>query len=253
MQAAQYFYANAKDKISAKGDLPDFFVYFLTVECGDDFATTVSIKKCYHACDLSSPSWLASHLSNGLKSKPKRFVRRDGGYRLEHHRRSEIEGLLGCELSSLQTSATLNGLESKLPVGNERDFLQETTKCFAAGAFRAAVVMCWNLVLHHMQTYILQDFVRLASFNATLSRNTDTRVKVKSVHKQDDFTEMPENKFLLFCRESKLISTPIFKKLDRSLDDRNNAAHPSGVRVTPKFAEAYIEDLVQNTILKYQL
>jgi hypothetical protein len=111
--------------------------------------------------------------------------------------------------------------------------------------------MCWNLAVHHLQDHILADLARTASFNAVLALNKDARVKIKAVAKPDDFTEMPESKFLLFCREAKLITGSMFKKLENRLDERNGAAHPSGMKTTPKAAEAYIEDLVENVLRKF--
>ena len=145
----------------------------------------------------------------------------------------------------------LSQLEKHVPNGPKRDFLRETIDCFGVKAHRAAVVMCWNLALHHLQEFVLTDPIRLLAFNKALGNNQDKRVKVTTISKQDDFTEMPESKFLLFCREAKLITSTIFNKLETRLDERNGAAHPSGSKVTPKMCEAYIEDLVHNVLLKY--
>lgn len=245
------FYARAKDSLRADKDLPDYFVYYLTVEASEEFASAKAVEHCYTNCDLAAPSWLASHLSNGLKAKPKRFVKRNGGYRLEHRRMQEIEQLLGEGRPSIQTSAELNKLATHIPDGPKKDFLRETVICFNAGANRAAVVMCWNLAAHHLQEHILSDSVRRSAFDAALANNTDTRVKIKKVTKQDDFTEMSESKFLLFCRESKIITSSMFKKLETRLDERNAAAHPSGVKTRPKAAETYVEDLVENVLKKF--
>jgi len=111
------------------------------------------------------------------------------------------------------------------------------------------VVMCWNLTLHHLQDHILAHAT--ASFAQALAVNTDARVKIKSFSKDDDFTEMPESKFLEFCRVGKIVTSSMYNKLKGRLDDRNGAAHPSGVTTTPKFAEAYIEDMVENVIRKF--
>ncbi|MEQ1615066.1 MAG: hypothetical protein ABL904_20140 [Hyphomicrobiaceae bacterium] len=248
---ARRFYARAKEKLAADKDLPDFMVYYLTVEAGEEVASTKAVEACYASCDLAVPSWLASHLSNGLKSKPKRFVKREGGYRLEHGRRQEIERLLGQGRPDVQTSAALSKLEAQIPAGPKREFLHETISCFNAGANRASVVMCWNLAAHHLQEHILADAGRHAAFDAVLTKNTDTRVKIKKLSKQDDFTEMSESKFLLFCREAKLITSAMYNKLETRLNERNAAAHPSGVKTTPKAAEAYIEDLVENVLEKF--
>jgi hypothetical protein len=250
---AERFYNRAKTDLAKENDIPDFFVYHLTIEMEQPAATAQSIRDCYAACDLAPPSWLAPHLSNGLKSKPRRFIKAKGGYRLEGKRREAIAKMLGDGRSAVQTSAALNKLEAHVVAGPKRDFLHETINCFEVGANRAAVVMCWNLVLHHLQDHVIADPQRLAAFNAALANNKDGRVKVKNVAKPDDFTEMPENKFLLFCREAKIITSSMFKKLEGRLDERNSAAHPSGVKTMPKTAEAFIEDLVENVITKFSV
>lgn len=245
------FYDRVKTALTRETDLPDFFVYHLTVEMNNEAATAKSVRDCYLACDLAAPSWLASHLSNGLRSKPKRFIKYNEGYRLENKRREAITAILGDNSGTLQTTLALNRLETSVPAGPKRDFLRETIACFGAGANRAAVVMCWSFSLHHLQDYVISDGSRLAAFNATLALNKDARVKIKLVTKQDDFTEMPESKFLLFCREAKILTGSMFKKLEARLDERNSAAHPSGVKITPKAAEAYVEDLVENVLTKF--
>jgi hypothetical protein len=245
------FYNRISPHLRKEKDLPDFFVYHLTVEREESSATTQNIRDCYRACDIATPTWLGPHLSNGLKSKPKLFVKSGQGYRLEHKRREQIAKFINEGLSTVQTSAVLDRLESRVAQGPKRDFLQETIKCFNVGANRAAVVMCWNLALHHLQDHIMSDSVRLMAFNAVLALNKDQRVKIKIATKQDDFTEMPESKFLLFCREAKLMTGSLYKKLETKLDERNGAAHPSGLTVTPKAAEAYIDDLIENVLMKF--
>lgn len=90
MTPLQLFYATAKLKIEKDSDLPNFFVYYLTVNLQRPAVSVSEVKKCYRECDLHTPSWLASHFSNGLKSKPRRFIRVDGGYRLEERIREQI-------------------------------------------------------------------------------------------------------------------------------------------------------------------
>jgi hypothetical protein len=236
--------------LGKENDLPDFFAYHLTEEMAEPSAKVKAVRDCYQSCDMAPPTWLASHFSNGLK-RPRRHIKVNGGYRLENRRREEIAALLGAGQPDVQTSSALNQLESQIPAGPKRDFLHETINCFDVRAYRAALVMCWNLALHHLQDHILADPGRLASFNAVLTKNTDTRVKIKIVSKRDDFTEMSERKFLTFCREAKIITSSIFNKFEVRLHERNSAAHPSGVKTTPKTAEAYIEDLVENVLKKF--
>jgi hypothetical protein len=57
--ATERFYRRARKVLSREAELPDFFVYHLTVEMGQPAATVQAIKDCYAVCDLSAPSWLA--------------------------------------------------------------------------------------------------------------------------------------------------------------------------------------------------
>jgi hypothetical protein len=77
--------------------------------------------------------------------------------------------------------------------------------------------------------------------------------RIGKVTRSDDFTEMPESKFLQLCRESKIITSSMFHKLEGRLHERNSAAHPSGVKTTPKAAEAFIEDIVENVLKKFSI
>jgi hypothetical protein len=94
MTPVQRFYANAKSKLGKNSDLPDYFVYYLTVELKKSSASVTEVRKCYEECDLHSPSSLASHFSKGLRSKPRRYIKRDHGYRLEEKLRERIDELL---------------------------------------------------------------------------------------------------------------------------------------------------------------
>jgi len=111
--------------------------------------------------------------------------------------------------------------------------------------------MAWILTMDHMFAFILQ--YKLAEFNAALSQNTDKSVKVKIITQRDDFTEMKESKFIDFCRIGKLISNDVRKILEQKLDTRNSCAHPSGININKSKVVDFIEDLVDNVILKYPL
>ena len=61
----------------SQADLIDLFVYYLTVELGEPFATASSVNKCFTDCDLKIPTRTATHLSEGTQ-----------GTRLKHKVRS---------------------------------------------------------------------------------------------------------------------------------------------------------------------
>jgi len=226
-------------------------VYFLTVELSQESATAKQVSDCFVACDLAAPKGVAARLSAGLKTKPPKYIKASGGYRLQRHMREALSAKLGAETVTAQTSATLRGLEHKLREGGAKDFLKETINCFEAGANRATITMAWILAMDHLFAYILAH--KLNEFNAALAKNTDKSVKVKIVTQRDDFTEMKESKFIEFCRAAKIISNDVRKILEQKLDTRNSCAHPSGVTINKTKVIDYVEDVVENVVLKYRV
>lgn len=229
--------------------LVELFLYFLTVELGQESVTAKEIAQCFIDCDLGIPKNVAARLSEGLKGKPPKYLKHNGGYKLQRHMRENLSAKLGAETITVQTSATLRGLEQKLPTGVDKDFLKETIDCFEAGANRATIVMAWILTMNHLFEYILAH--KLSEFNSILSTNKDKSVKVSMITKRDDFTEMKESKFIEFCRQAKIISNDVRKILDQKLDTRNSSAHPSGITITNTKVIDFVEDLVENVVLKY--
>jgi hypothetical protein len=250
--AANRFFNGIKDARSLKAaDLVGYFAYFLIVEKGEAVAATSAIDDCFRACDLSPPKNTSAYLSKSLSGKNAKFVKVPGGYRLQRVYRNEIAANLGTSASILQTSSELRKLESKLPSGTEKGFLKELIDCFEIGANRAAIVMCWILVLDHLYEYVLRDHV--AAFNAVLGKNTDKRVRVTIVQNRDDFGDIPESKFIEFLRSAGIISNDIRKILDEKLGIRNTSAHPSAVSIKPSKVVEFVDDLVENIILKYRI
>jgi hypothetical protein len=250
--AVNRFYNGIKDASAlTPTDLVAFFAYFLTVESDEAVVSTSAIDDCFRACDLAPPKNTSAHLSKSLNGKNAKFVKVAGGYRLQRSYREEIAQNLGTSASIVQTSAELRKLESKLPSAAEKGFLKELIDCFEIGANRAAIVMCWILVLDHLYEFVLQH--HLAEFNAVLAKNTDKRVRVSVVNDRDDFGDIPEGKFVEFLRSAGIISNDVRKILDEKLGIRNTSAHPSAVAIKASKVVEFIDDLVENIVLKYTI
>ncbi|MEQ8269137.1 MAG: hypothetical protein RH982_18255 [Parvibaculum sp.] len=232
-------------------ELIDLFVYYLVVESGDGVASPHAVAHCFDVCDLTAPSWIASHLSKGLKSKPQRFVKIDGGYKLQRHYREELSKRLGAERVIVQASAELRTLETQMPEGPKKQFLKEVIDCFEAGANRATIVMCWILSIDHLYDLVLSR--HLAAFNSELGKVTDRRIRVSSVAARDDFSDIPEVKFIELLRSAGIISNDVRKILEVKLGIRNSSAHPSGVSIKRSKVIDFVEDLVENILLKYPI
>jgi len=252
IEGAKRFFNSIDDAENlSPGGLIDLFVYYLTVEAGEPAVTARGINDCFHACDLSAPARTCAHFSEGLKSEPQRFVRVDGGYKLQHHYREALSKKLGAERVVVQASAELRKLESMLAAGNKKRFLSETIDCFEAGANRAAIVMCWILVMDHLYEVVLTK--HLQAFNATLAKVVDKRVKVSAIVTRDDFGDIPEGKFIELLRASGIISNDVRKILDQKLGTRNSCAHPSGISINRSKVIDFVEDVIENVILKYSI
>ena len=229
--------------------LVELFVYFLTVELGQETTTPKEVAECFTACDLVVPGNVSARLSEGLKGKPTKYIKTKTGYKLQRHMREALSKKLGAETVTTQTSATLRGLEHKLLTGADKEFLREAIDCFEAGSNRAAIVMTWILAIDHLFAYILAH--KLSDFNAALAK--DKGVKISSVARRDDFTEIKETKFIELCRAAGIVSNDVRKILDNKLGTRNSCAHPSGVTINKSKVIDFVEDLVDNVILKFSV
>ncbi|TWI93336.1 hypothetical protein JM93_00892 [Roseibium hamelinense] len=250
--AVNRFYNSIKSaNVQSQASLIEMFVYFLTVELDRNVATAREVDQCFTDCDLTPPRATASRLSEGLKTKPQKYVKTGDGYKLQRHMREALSKKLGAETTTSQTSATLRSLEHRMPAGGAKQFLAETLDCFEVGANRATIIMAWILAVNHLFDFILKH--KLAEFNTALAKNTDKRVKVSAITQRDDFSDIPEGKFIEFCRGGKIISNDVRKILDQKLDTRNSCAHPSGVKVNRTKVIDFVEDLVENVVLKYKI
>ncbi len=93
----------------------------------------------------------------------------------------------------------------------------------------------------------------LTEFNKVLAANTDKRVKVSSVSVRDDFADIPAGKLIEFLRSAGVISNDVRKILDEKLGTRNSSAHPSAIAIKRSKVIAFVEDLVENVVLKYKV
>lgn len=234
--------------------LIDYFVYYFTIIEGYECVQASDINNCFDQLRLKKYSNTSSYLARNLKAsrgkKPK-FIKSKKGYQLERTHQLDIQKTLHSGPAKIETSHLLRKLLIKLPEKNEQLFLQEAIDCYEIGARRAAIVMVWILTIFHLYKYIFNK--ELSAFNSVLLKNTDKRVKIKKIINVDDFSEIPEVKFIEFARSAKIISNDVRKILDTKLGVRNTSAHPSAVTISEVKATDFIIDLVNNVILKYKI
>lgn len=232
----------------------DYFVYYITVEKDQSTTQATAIRDCFLKADISPYSNISQYLSNNVRSKdknPPKFLRIKDGYQLHRALRALLEGKITKKKIKAKVSNDLRLLLGHISNPIENEFLKEAINCFEISAYRAAIVMVWNLTIDHLYEYILK--YEQSNFNLALAKNTDKRIKISTVNTKDDFGEIPEGKFIEFCRSANIISNDIRKILDTKLGIRNSYAHPSNIKVIESKATEFIEDLVNNVVLKYKI
>lgn len=188
-------------------------------------------------------------------SKPPRILKDSRGYRLELGTRQKLQLKYGDREISIQVSQLLERLPQRVPDHAEREFLEEALICYRRGAFRATVVMTWNLAYWHLCEHVVRH--KLSAFNASYPVRLQGRwqkAKVQILANTDDFSvDMQESEVLEVCKHAVIVSNDVYKILLHALGKRNSAAHPSSVKIEQLQAESLIDDLVKNVVLKLAL
>jgi len=236
------------------------FAYYLRQEEGKLEFKPIDIKTCFENAHLKSPTQVARVLSQLTQGHNAPFIKNSsrGVYSLSLFGLREVQDALA---STPSTPAGLsNFLETALPYlqrtaakvtdENKRKFLAEAMACLGVQAKRATIVMTWLVTLDHLYDFILTK--KLSEFNTALGRRSD-RFSTKVITLKDDFSDIPENILIEVMRSANIISNDVRKILDEKLGTRNSCAHPSAIEIHDSKVINFIEDLVDNVIVKYPL
>lgn len=227
-----------------------FFAWFIHSNKGQARLSAADIGRCYADLHLERPSNISPFLTNMTKQKPKVALKDTQGYYLVGTVRDEFEAKYGQREITVQVTKLLSELPNKIPNVIERDFLSEAIICYRHGAFRAAIVMCWNLAYDHLCDYVLKN--HLAAFNTRWPvrfPGQHKKARVAAITIRDDFSELKEHEMIEVCKSANIISDDMFKILNEKLGRRNTAAHPNAVKITQLQAEDFVSDLVNNVVL----
>ncbi|WP_316207367.1 hypothetical protein [Bradyrhizobium sp. SZCCHNR3118] len=239
-QVAEFNTAAPKERI-------ELFAWWLHVHGGKELFGPADIRGCYNKLHIDDPPSLATYLSRLADAKD--LIVERGKYKLARSVRSELDKKYGVHHSVVAISKLLTDLPAKVPTVEERAFLQEALKCYRIEAYRACIVMVWNLAYAHLLDWILKDANRLTAFNNTIPKRFPALKNIQ-VAKYDDFRdEFKERQVVEICSSAGLINDDIFKVLKGKLDRRNSAAHPSTLVFVQSQADDMITDLVNNVVL----
>jgi hypothetical protein len=234
------------DKASPKERIK-LFAWWLHTHGGKELFAPADVRQCFSNVHADEPPALSTYITRMADAKD--LIPERGKYKLARTVRSELDKKYGVHHSVVAVSKLLADLPAQVPNIEERAFLQEALKCYRIEAYRACIVMTWNLAYAHLLDWILSDAQRLADFNARISVRYPSLKNVQ-ISKYDDFTdELKERQVLEIASSAGLFNSSLFKILLGKLDRRNIVAHPSNVVVVQSQADDVITDLVNNVVL----
>ncbi|MEO7966254.1 MAG: hypothetical protein ABIT38_20320 [Gemmatimonadaceae bacterium] len=225
--------------------------YLLTYRRLEDFRVG-DIRDCYDTASLELPVNLARSVDALAEKKPPELLKKNGLYRLHATVRADLNGRYGQHETTIQITRLLKELPGKVSDDAERLFLSEAITCYSHRAFRAAIVMTWNLAYDHLLNWLIAAPARIAAFNASIAgRIGPKKAAGMLIVKREDFEELKEGEVLDICSNAGVFpSSNIKKLLDTQLTKRNMAAHPSLIVIGEPEANETINTLVSNVVLK---
>jgi hypothetical protein len=201
----------------------------------------------FNALDLSEPNH-PNEIFSKLKYEDQ-LVKTVEGFRPSAHLKESARKELENKPPLLKAEPHIESLLKKVNRPDAKHFLEEAHLCLRANAPRAAIVMTWIVVIDHLYEYVLAH--KLSDFNVELAKKGG---RITSVATKDDFSEIKREKdFIELCRAANVFNNDVRKILDEKLGIRNTAGHPSTVMVHGTKAANFIEDLVENVILKLKI
>lgn len=226
----------------------DYIAFYLTQYASHNSITAKLINDSLADLNVHLYKRLPQYLSEESRVRGGKYVKlKTGGYKLNGKLASDFTALFESTPTKKDLDKELVRLVGVVSEKNERAFLEEAMKCYQVSAHRAAIILIWLVSIDHLQNYIYIN--KLSEFNIELSKNPDK--KVKKIVSKDDFSDLPESKFIELSRAAAIISNDVRKILDTKLGIRNSAAHPSGVVIGEHKAVEFGTDLINNIILKY--
>lgn len=224
------------------------FAWHLHTHVGKEAFSARDIQNCFEALTLQGPSNYGRQLQALEERRPKQMLKKGSSYQLESRVRTSFDERYGLRDQTVVVHQLLTDLIPQMPNERSREYLQEALICFKHKAYRAAVVMTWNVTFDHMCNWILSDAGRLSGYNAQAQLQFQRRTP-RVVAQRSDFQEYQESDVISVCRIAGLIDKNVSKVLSEKLDKRNQAAHPSGVVFDQLVTEGVISDLIKNVLL----
>jgi hypothetical protein len=162
---------------------------------------------------------------------------------------NEAEEIKLLGLTQPVASARLQSLKGAMYDDQLAGLYHDTLRCLQSGAYRAAIVMGWNLTYDFVRRWVFRDEHRRGMFNSVLVTKQKSKAACYApITTFDAYFELSERNVIDWMYEAKLLSKEKHQVLVNALTDRNHFAHPSSRKATATSAAGYIENLVVNIL-----
>jgi hypothetical protein len=218
-----------------------FFAWSLHAE-GKEHLKAADFTGCYDVVHLRAPANV--HRALQALEEQGDLLKSSQGYKLSKPLRDQLDVKHGNRPLTVAVIDVLEKLPSSLSSPAYRAYLDEAVRCFGARAWRAAIIMAWNVAFDHLCDHVITK--KLAEFKrAYPSLN---KKKPTTIMRRSDLQELKESEVILVCRQAGITDGIQHKCLDRNLGIRNDAAHPSGAEFDQPRSEAFILDVVKTIV-----
>jgi hypothetical protein len=235
------------DKLPPR-DKIKIFGWYLHVHKNMEHFGSDHIRACFKELHLV-PGDVGKYVLRMATMNTPDLLRERPGFKLARNVRTQLDAKYGSHPSMQAVSKMLADLPGSVPNTAEKVFLSEAIDCYRVRAYRACIVMTWNLAFDHLLNWILKDAARLAAFNAAITKKYPKRAAI-TMKQYDDFAdEFKEFEIIEVCNVAQTVNGNVIKILKEKLVKRNLAAHPSSVVVVQAQADDVVTDLVNNVVL----
>jgi len=210
--------------------------------------TWLAVQACFNevACPVPAGGYLA--FMNPANLKPSFLVVVDTGkFQIHRSVRKEYDAKYLQGESTRHVHKIVESLRNDLPAGAESVYLEEALICLRHGAFRAAIVMAWNLAYDHLLRLILN--LKLTEFNEQLPKSF-SKAEISEIKCLDDFERLKESQVIQIAKSANIISPTVHMIMTEKLKRRNAAAHPTDVLISQPTAEEFVQELITNVVKK---
>jgi len=217
--------------------------YYLQKKENLQFFTIENIKECFLEAASPTPQNFTDLFTK--LQEVNRIIPKEEGWILSGIEEENIEQNELGKLLMVSIKDELRLLPEKFPEAQQK-FINEILGCLQVQAWRGVIVLTWILTIEHLQRIVLNKHIE--KFNEILQ--STKRYKDTKISKIEDFEEINDNNFLLTIKTCGMVSGSQYNILDTRLKERNRYAHPTNLEITDTIAIAFLEDLINNIILK---